>query len=741
MYSIRTLLVSLVILLSFVSLGEAYEHKYSEKTGRIYHWKREKLPVKIDVDQLGAPNVAFSDVQQAIIASVKTWNSVGCALTPLLKVNQVKQGITAPKRDGINLIKFIKKADEWKFSAGEVANTVHYYNLSTGEIVETDLVLNAWNFKWSVNGAADAFDIQATITHEMGHILGLGHSKDPNACMYATANTGETNKRNLNSDDIKGICNIYPKQPCTEGEVIGKDRFCYNGRLTPICPEYHQTCKKCQVKADCRGSKNFCLNLRDGQFCTFDCSATKTCPNGYNCRPIQGDNHAIIGYNCVPKLTQCTNAPAFPCCRNNDDCLPPYRCVGGQCTKGVVCIKEGEICGQNQPCCGNLKCINDGIDSRCRTLCDPLAPSCPGNLRCAFLQGGSGACVPPNNGGREGAPCDDKHICEYQLQCHPRDKKCYLLCRPSQKDSCPLNYRCIKQTDTYGLCEKDTGGKPCKTYGDCATGQVCRNKQCASCQSSAECPPHHRCKAGACLAECSDSSTCPRRHSCVAGLCEPSQACVYDKDCPTGLTCQQGVCRASSKKCSSNADCQGGEICDNGACIDPCNNSCKADQVCLKRRCVPKVCVSDAQCGEGLECFASKCREKILNCGGQGPCPQGHTCVQGKCKAGIGYGCKGNDDCVSGLCATGGKHQFCSQTCSLVDPHSCPDKSTCAELPNIGLGCWPTTFSKCENGKCVPLTEGCGCNTTNQNPDVGVSILSLIFLLLFVRRFYRKDGR
>src|SRR5205085_10533449 len=54
-------------------------------------------------------------------------------------------------------------------------------------------------------------DVQNTITHEAGHTIGLDHTPDPNATMYATAPEGETSKRVLGTDDIQAICDIYPR--------------------------------------------------------------------------------------------------------------------------------------------------------------------------------------------------------------------------------------------------------------------------------------------------------------------------------------------------------------------------------------------------------------------------------------------------------------------------------------------------------------------------------------------------
>jgi hypothetical protein len=53
-------------------------------------------------------------------------------------------------------------------------------------------------------------DLQAIVTHEAGHFLGLGHSQDTTATMYARYSPGDLNYRSLTKDDQAGICAIYP---------------------------------------------------------------------------------------------------------------------------------------------------------------------------------------------------------------------------------------------------------------------------------------------------------------------------------------------------------------------------------------------------------------------------------------------------------------------------------------------------------------------------------------------------
>lgn len=62
-------------------------------------------------------------------------------------------------------------------------------------------------------GEADCYymDLQNTVTHEVGHVLGLAHTSAPDTVMFITTAPGETKKRVLSDDDIAGVCAIYPE--------------------------------------------------------------------------------------------------------------------------------------------------------------------------------------------------------------------------------------------------------------------------------------------------------------------------------------------------------------------------------------------------------------------------------------------------------------------------------------------------------------------------------------------------
>lgn len=142
----------------------------------------------------------------------------------------------------------------WEGSLQTIGLTTTTFNNKTGEVLDADIELNAAGFVFStVDGAACsnppprpatncvATDIRNTLTHEVGHIVGLDHpdlspepgidhTNDRDCTMYSSASIGETNKRTLHQDDIDGLCAVYPKgqqtQACLKPENLRGDCGC-----------------------------------------------------------------------------------------------------------------------------------------------------------------------------------------------------------------------------------------------------------------------------------------------------------------------------------------------------------------------------------------------------------------------------------------------------------------------------------------------------------------------------------
>jgi hypothetical protein len=177
-------------------------------------WQRDQVELVVDasVESLG-PH-AFD----AVVKAASAWQSAAPGL-PALVVRRGDSEHVGYRSGGHNrnVVRF--EANGEARAHGALAITVLTYDSETGEILDADIVLNGIH-PFSAEGAAQAFDLQNVLTHELGHFLGLGEDTDDlHATMYAYSEVGETTKRVLDEEDIARIMALY-RPSATVGALL-----------------------------------------------------------------------------------------------------------------------------------------------------------------------------------------------------------------------------------------------------------------------------------------------------------------------------------------------------------------------------------------------------------------------------------------------------------------------------------------------------------------------------------------
>lgn len=84
-----------------------------------------------------------------------------------------------------------------------LAHALQRWNARGMRLTKSNVHFNKYR-TWSTNGSA--IDLPTVLLHELGHAIGLDHSSDASAVMYAYYSGS---RRGLMPDDIKGIRSIY----------------------------------------------------------------------------------------------------------------------------------------------------------------------------------------------------------------------------------------------------------------------------------------------------------------------------------------------------------------------------------------------------------------------------------------------------------------------------------------------------------------------------------------------------
>lgn len=180
-----------------------------------------------------ADSEAGTDEQQiaAIQAGTRAWENEGNAYFEFTYGGTTgiyyDSGVwgTWSAMDGNNVVFFA----QYSLGSGTLAETMYYwYYANPDRIIECDIAFNDYSYVWQTVGDPtwSQRDIWNIATHELGHVVALGHSLINEATMWWQSSGGDISRRDLHSDDIAGIQAIYGAAPNTNPVLS-------NGYVTP----------------------------------------------------------------------------------------------------------------------------------------------------------------------------------------------------------------------------------------------------------------------------------------------------------------------------------------------------------------------------------------------------------------------------------------------------------------------------------------------------------------------------
>jgi hypothetical protein len=156
-------------------------------------------------------------LSETLASAFATWTAPNAHCTPgisgieLAPTDRETIASYARGQRGDNIVGFVTP---WPHGPSEtLALTTLTFDATSGEIFDADLEIND-DVAWSTTDPVppEGFDLQSALTHEVGHLLGLAHSVEPDAAMFASYEPGSSSQRALDDDDARGICAAYPSR-------------------------------------------------------------------------------------------------------------------------------------------------------------------------------------------------------------------------------------------------------------------------------------------------------------------------------------------------------------------------------------------------------------------------------------------------------------------------------------------------------------------------------------------------
>jgi len=200
---------------------------YETPGGTPLHWPTDVTTVVL-VDRDPPAELPAADVLHVTADALAKWLDSDCTREgpildhrPRFAPPALADAVLSEDDHNVALV-WIDRASDWSalgFGSLELARTAVINRVSSGEIVDADIAVNVGGFDFAVTPACPTvYDLESTITHELGHVMGLDHSPVASATMAAKANAGECDKRALDPDDEAGFCATYTEPRPPEAE-------------------------------------------------------------------------------------------------------------------------------------------------------------------------------------------------------------------------------------------------------------------------------------------------------------------------------------------------------------------------------------------------------------------------------------------------------------------------------------------------------------------------------------------
>jgi hypothetical protein len=373
----------------------AYAYRTSEDSpalsdrGRVA-WASPHVAFSLNDASLPA-GVTKAKMEEALAGALDAWAAPECSVVEPYFAGWTSDAAAA--KDGVNTISWV---DDWKergFPSVSPGSTVMQYHGHDGiwEIADADIYLDAVSYDWTTAEGKDT-SVQAVLTHEVGHALGLLHPCEPDGddaapdCKLASPGEQATTmypfydaaQASLDDDDVAGICYLYPVEGACPSDC-GKNEMCVEGECRAVC-----------------GS-----NV---------CAAEETC--GF--------------WGCVPPGGCAERYCASTACSTSTECGPLAECVDQVCKSGSVAWGDG--CGKSSDCAQGA-CVD--------RICQP---DCANEAEC-----GTGSCTPTSDGTAKG--CTSSRAYERGMHCAVgedcRSGICIFTANPSVcTDACTTSKEC-----------------------------------------------------------------------------------------------------------------------------------------------------------------------------------------------------------------------------------------------------------------------------------------------------------
>ena len=169
-------------------------------------WRSQQVYYYVNAANLDIPE---ADAEAAVRAGADAWSLQTDAAVTLVYAGRTTG--TSVVNNGKNEVFFRNESN------GSTIAVAYYWWDGSGNLVDADIKFYDGGFRFfgGSSGCSSGQYVQDVATHEFGHTLGISHSGDSTATMYASTTSCSQNWRSLAADDVAAAEVAYPPAAAT----------------------------------------------------------------------------------------------------------------------------------------------------------------------------------------------------------------------------------------------------------------------------------------------------------------------------------------------------------------------------------------------------------------------------------------------------------------------------------------------------------------------------------------------
>lgn len=182
------------------------------------YWKEPCFTYSIHRGGSSRRGITSDTLEQLVTAAFDSWSKIECSSGnhPGFRAQAQPQALCESvgfRHDGPNQNLWIFRDAPWGYEAGTesaMALTMLTVDSASGQIYDADVELNSHDYGFTLEDTSVNVDLYSIVLHEVGHVMGIGHSRWMTSTMASGYDVGTTEPRTLEADDKNAICSVLP---------------------------------------------------------------------------------------------------------------------------------------------------------------------------------------------------------------------------------------------------------------------------------------------------------------------------------------------------------------------------------------------------------------------------------------------------------------------------------------------------------------------------------------------------